>query len=210
VPPGGGASGRRRLEVITAGHRGDEAGARGALGDGDPVVWAAALGALERMGTLRARDVAAALAEGPVAVRRKAVTVAVSARGPGSRSDLTTALHLALDDDDALVVVGACTALGERRDRSAVPSLGHVAREHADMRCREAAVAALGAIGDPEGLGFVLGALEDKPTVRRRATVALAAFEGEEVEAALRRSLADRDWQVREVAEILLGEPPVA
>jgi HEAT repeats len=204
-----GATDGRRLQVIRAGHRGDEAAARTALGDHEPAVWAAALGALERMGALQAGDVTAALAGGPPAVRRRAVAVAISARGRGSRSTLTAALHQALDDGDPLVVVGACTALGERRDRSAVPRLGRVAHDHDDPRCREAAVAALGAVGDPAGLEFVLGALADKPTVRRRATVALAAFEGEAVEAGLRRSLADRDWQVREVAEILLGEPPV-
>jgi hypothetical protein len=36
--------------------------------------------------------------------------------------------------------------------------------------------------------------------------VALAAFEGPGVEAALRRCLDDRDWQVRQVAEDLLAE----
>ena len=76
---------------------------------------------------------------------------------------------------------------------------------HADPLCREAAVAALGAIGDPAGLPAVLAALEDKPAIRRRAAVALAAFDGPEVEAALRRCLEDRDWQVRQVAEDLLA-----
>jgi hypothetical protein len=37
--------------------------------------------------------------------------------------------------------------------------------------------------------------------------VALAAFEGPAVDEALRRSADDRDWQVREVAEILLDPP---
>ena len=55
------------------------------------------------------------------------------------------------------------------------------------------------------GLPAVLAALEDKPAIRRRAAVALAAFEGPEVEAALRRCLEDRDWQVRQVAEDLLA-----
>jgi HEAT repeat protein len=53
----------------------------------------------------------------------------------------------------------------------------------------------------------VLGALEDKPTVRRRATVALAGFDDPAVEPALRRAAADRDWQVRQAAEELLDEP---
>jgi len=68
----------------------------------------------------------------------------------------------------------------------------------------EAAVAALGAIGDPAGLPAVLAALDDKPAIRRRAAVALAAFDGPDTEAALRRCLEDRDWQVRQVAEDLL------
>ena len=66
-------------------------------------------------------------------------------------------------------------------------------------------MAALGAIGDPAGLSAVVAALEDKPAIRRRAAVALAAFEGPEVETALRRCLEDRDWQVRQVAEDLLA-----
>jgi len=76
---------------------------------------------------------------------------------------------------------------------------------HDDPLCREAAVAALGAIGDRAGLPAVLAALDDKPAIRRRAAVALAAFEGPEVDAALKRCLDDRDWQVRQVAEDLLA-----
>ncbi|HEY6474659.1 MAG TPA: HEAT repeat domain-containing protein, partial [Acidimicrobiales bacterium] len=74
-------------------------------------------------------------------------------------------------------------------------------------RCREAAVAALGAIGDLAGLTAVLAALDDKPTVRRRATVALAGFDDPRVEPALHRAAEDRDWQVRQAAAELLDEP---
>jgi len=104
----------------------------------------------------------------------------------------------------------AAWALGERGERGAVPALAALAPAdggHRDPLCREAAVAALGAIGDPSGLPTVLRALDDKPAIRRRAAVALAAFEGPEVEAALRRCLDDRDWQVRQVAEDLLADP---
>ena len=66
-------------------------------------------------------------------------------------------------------------------------------------------MAALGAIGDRGGLPAVLAALDDKPAVRRRAAVALAAFEGPDVDRALRKCLEDRDWQVRQVAEDLLA-----
>jgi len=40
--------------------------------------------------------------------------------------------------------------------------------------------------------------------VRRRAVLALAPFDGPEVDEALRTALEDRDWQVRQAAEDLL------
>jgi hypothetical protein len=39
--------------------------------------------------------------------------------------------------------------------------------------------------------------------VRRRAVIALLAFEGPDVEAAIARARDDRDWQVRQVAQDL-------
>ncbi len=165
---------------------------------------AAALGALARLGRLTAADVASALGEGPPAVRRRAVETALAVRGPGSRSTLLAAVTSALDDPDPLVVVGAAWFLAERRHRPAVPLLTVTATGHADARCREAAVAALGAIGDPAGLPAVLDALGDKPTVRRRATVALAGFDDPRVEPALQAAATDRDWQVRQAAAELL------
>ena len=187
-----------------AGHGGDPATARRGLGDPDAGVQAAALGALARLGELTADDVARALQSGPVAVRRRAVDAAPGVRGRGSRSVLPTAVIGALDDPDPLVVVGAAWFLGERRHRPALAPLVAVATGHEDTRCREAAVAALGAIGDPAGLPAVLAALGDKPTVRRRATVALAGFDDPRVEAGLRAAAEDRDWQVRQAAQELL------
>jgi HEAT repeat protein len=117
----------------------------------------------------------------------------------------------ALGDHDALVVVSAAWFLAERRHRPAVPVLAEVARAHDDARCREAAVAALGAIGDPAGLQVVLDAARaDRPTVRRRATVALAGFDDPRVEPALRAAAEDRDWQVRQAAEELLDDPALS
>ena len=66
-------------------------------------------------------------------------------------------------------------------------------------------MASLGAIGDERGRDAVLAALADVPAVRRRAVVALAAFDGDEVDTALRARLGDRDWQVRQAAEDVLG-----
>jgi HEAT repeat protein len=72
-----------------------------------------------------------------------------------------------------------------------------VATEHEDARCRESAVAALGAIGDDRARATILAALDDKPAIRRRAIVALSNFEGPDIDAALERASEDRDWQVR-------------
>jgi HEAT repeat protein len=196
----------RRRRVSLAGHRGDTDAARRGLADEDPGVQVAALGALARLGELTTHDVQRALQSGSVPLRRRAVEAALAVRGKGSRSVLPAAVTVALDDPDPVVVVDAAWFLGERRYRTAVPGLVRVARGHDDARCREAAVAALGAIGHPDGLPAVLAALADKPTVRRRATVALAGFDDPRVEPALRRSAGDRDWQVRQAAEELLGD----
>ena len=143
---------------------------------------------------------AEALVDGDPSVRRRAAELA--ATHPG------VALLPVLDDPDPSVVEMAAWATGERGSTSVVGRLSLLAAGptgHPDPLCREAAVASLGAIGDPAGLEAVLAALDDKPAIRRRAAVALAAFEGPEVEAALTRCLDDRDWQVRQVAEDLLA-----
>ena len=196
----------RRRRVALAGHKGDAELARRGLADPDAGVRAAALGALSRLGVLRTADVEGALADGAPVVRRRAVEVALAVRGVGTRSTLPRAVTAALGDADPLVVVDAAWFLGERRARAAVPVLATTAAGHHDARCREAAVAALGAIGDVAGLPAVLGALDDVATVRRRATVALAGFDDPRVTPALRAAAEDRDWQVRQAAGELLDE----
>ncbi len=117
-------------------------------------------------------------------------------------------VDLTARSDGATVAVVAAWALGEARSPRSwarPPGCPSPARAHADALVREAAVAALGAIGDPDGLAAVLAATTDKATVRRRAVLALAAFEGPEVEAALERAREDRDAQVRQAAEDLLA-----
>ena len=186
--------------------RGDEA--RAALTDPDPAVRAAALGALRRTGGLRAADVAAAVADpSPVVRRRAAEEVAALAgiEGDGPVPAEVSLLPLLSDPDASVVEVGAW-AVGERRpaEVGAVTALADLTTGHDDALVREAAVAALGSIGDPAGLPAILVATGDKATVRRRAVIALAPFDGPEVEAALTRATEDRDWQVRQAAEDLL------
>ena len=204
-PPGRRSAGRavtRRRIVAVAGHQGDEQTARRGLVDASAPVRATALGALARMGRLLSDDVSAALADHDPQVRRRAAEVA--ARLPG------VALGQALGDPDPTVVEAAAWALGERRSGS-VAELGRTVRDHPDPQCREAAVAALGVIGDRSALPDILAALADRPPVRRRAVLALAPFEGPEVDAALRRAGEDRDWQVRQAAEdLVVGTGPDA
>jgi HEAT repeat protein len=204
-----GPAARRRLAAL-AGHLGDETAARRHLGDLDPTVRASALGALERIGVLDPEDLRAAWRDPSPEVRSRAAELCVSvAKADGSVSTLSD-LTTGLTDRDWRVVEASCFALGELgelvgHDAGAVEALSAVARSHGDPLCREAAVAAIGSIGSPAGLGAILDATHDKPAVRRRAVLALAPFEGPAVDEALQRALEDRDWQVRQAAEDLSG-----
>ncbi len=189
-------SGARRAAAV-AGHEGDAETARGLLDHPDPPTRAAALGALARMGGLGASALQTALADPSPVVRRRAVVLAVG-------HPEVELVGLLGDRDDSVVEAAAFTC-GERNpaEPGAVAALSSVATGHAAALCREAAVAALGAIGDPAGLPAVLSATRDRATVRRRAVIALAPFTGDEVDAALARAGRDRDWQVRQAAEDL-------
>lgn len=184
-----------------AGHLGDAGTARRLITSPHPEVRAAALGALARLGDkVLGTAVLGALADEAAGVRRRAAELAAS-----TPLVPITRLTAILDDAEPLVAEAACWALGEREDAEAVDALARTAGGHTDPLVREAAVAALGAIGDERGLPAVLAATTDKPAVRRRAVLALAPFEGPEVDQALQRALEDRDWQVRQAAEDLLG-----
>ena len=189
-----------RRHAALAGHRGDEAAARQLLHHHDPAVRSTAIGALERLGALGAADLQQALADRSPAVRRRGCEAAARVRGDEPPSLLT-----ALADEDPTVVEVASWACGERQppEPGSVMVLAALAGAHDDPLVREAAVAALGAIGDEAGLPAILAATADKATVRRRAVLALAPFEGPEVDAALARARQDRDWQVRQAAEDL-------
>jgi HEAT repeat protein len=191
------ASARRRRAAL-AGHQGDEAGARALISDPVPAVRATALAALARLDRLTAADLTTALSDDDASVRRRAAELAARLLG----ADLLPAL----DDADPTVAEMAAWALGEQGRTDAVDALIAMATGHADALCREAAVAALGALEDERGLPAILAATTDKPAVRRRAVIALAPFDGPDVEAALQRALTDRDWQVRQAAEDLLAD----
>ena len=190
-------TGPDRRAVTIAGHTGDTAIAREGLAAGDPGVRAAAISALERLGALTDDELIAALADADVVVRRRACELA--ARHPDI--DLVPALG----DDDPRVVEVAAWACGEHESNrdDVIETLIALASTADDALVREAAVASLGAIGDERAVATIIAACSDKPAVRRRAVLALAPFEGDDVEAAIDGALEDRDWQVRQAAEDL-------
>jgi len=181
---------------------------------------------------LEPQEVSAALEDPAPEVRRRAcdVVARIGTGGIGTGGigiggigiggigigGLELQLTRALDDVAPMVVEAACYALGElyQPDEAAPPAaevvsaLALTATGHTEPLCREAAVAALGSLGCETGLPAVIAALKDKPAIRRRAVVALAAFDGPEVATALERATADPDWQVRQAAEDLVGQRP--
>jgi HEAT repeat protein len=200
----------RRRRAVLAGHDGDRHGAVLLTVDPDPAVRAAAFGALLRLGALDDDVLLLALADTDPTVRRRACLLAGRTDGAVEQSSLVVdALTGATGDTDPSVVEAAAWALGEKGPRcgaDAVAALVTVATGHRSPLCREAAVAALGAVGAPDALAVVLAALDDTANIRRRAAIALAAFDDPAAEEGLRRCLEDRDWQVRQAAEELLAE----
>lgn len=188
-----------RFDIIAAGFAADEATARAGATDADGEVRASSLRALARMGRLSDDDLNPALGDPDAEVRRTAAELA--ARSPGV--DLTALLA----DADVFVAEMAAWAMGERRSPAdgSVEALVEATVNHREVLVREAAAAALGAIGDPRGLDAIIAACSDKPTVRRRAVLALAPFDDPRIEPLLRRALEDRDWQVRQNAEDMLN-----
>lgn len=207
----------RAAQIAGLGHRGrlDDgalAAARCATTDPEPLVRAAALGALVRGAPVRIAAPAwfVAARDPDASVRRRAADLAPRLAGRRRTPDgaLTDELVALLHDADVTVVEAAAWALGETvtPGDAAVPALALLVTDHGDALAREAAVAALGAIGDERGVDAILTACRDKPAVRRRAVLALAPFTGIEVDAAIAAALADRDWQVRQAAEDLSVE----
>ena len=186
-----------RRDVAVAGHTGDFDVARAGLASADPTVRATALGALERLGDLTTADLMISLSDADPRVRRRAAEVAAT------HADVD--LVPSMSDADSNVVETAAWACGEHESRrpAVVLRLIELATDATEPLVREAAVAALGAIGDPSAVEAIITATSDKPAVRRRAVLALAPFEGDDVEAAIDRALEDRDWQVRQSAEDL-------
>lgn len=186
-----------------AGHRGDGSKARSFLTDPDAGTRCIALGALERIGSLTAAELQSALEDLSGSVRRRALEIAAK------RPDVE--IDACLKDPDPAVAEAAAFAIGERSQITAVPPLVAMARGHEDALCRESAIASLGALATADKvdhdavLACLLGAMDDRPQIRRRAVLGLFQFDEPEAQQALQAALVDKDRQVRAVAGDLLG-----
>ncbi len=184
------------VEVIVAGHSGDHDVAQRGLDSPDSRVRVAALFALDRLGVLNAAQIETCLRDAEMDVRLAAAELSAK-----YSADLT----IALNDSEYLVVEMGAWACGEHESVSedVFARLLNLGIEHTHPLVREASIAALGALGDDRALPVILAGCNDKPAIRRRAVLALAPFDGIEVEAAIDKALTDKDWQVRQSAEDL-------
>lgn len=196
------------VELIRAAHRGDTDVLRRGLESIVAHHRALAVGGLSSLGAATSAEMTTASKDVDRSVRHR-----VAQLGARDTSVEVAVLLDLLRDGEFAVAETAAWALGERfegrtgdaLDPVVLDALCVAAADHPHQMVRESCVAALGAIGDDRGLPAILRGCRDKPAVRRRAVLALAPFDGEDVEVALRDALSDRDWQVRQAAEDLLG-----
>lgn len=199
-----------QIEIVLAGHAGNAELPRRHLAHPDHRIRIASLSALDRLRELDDNAIRLALNDTEPAVRRRVAEIAATHRN----IDVSPLL----DDSEPLVVEMAAWTCGEQMepddegqrvrrdfDERVIDRLIELVTLHSDPLVREAAVAALGAIGDDRAIPAIVTACSDKPAVRRRAVLALAPFSGDDVDAALHKALEDRDWQVRQAAEDVLG-----
>ena len=188
-----------RRAIVIAGHTGDSQLIQQSLSHEHGSIREAALGALTRIDQLTNEVLQTFVSDTDSQVRIRVAELAATLN--------TFDLVPLLNDKDSQVVEMAAWACGEHESarKEIMDELTRLVLHHDDALVREAAVAALGAIGDESGLPAILTACQDKPAIRRRAVLALAPFDSPEVEKALKVALEDRDWQVRQAAEDLLG-----
>jgi len=115
----------------------------------------------------------------------------------GARADV---VRQALESPHWLVVEEACFLAGELGDRDLVPRLVELALGHEEPLVKEAALGALGALGDDRAIPAIVSALASTNVyLRRRAVVVAWAFEDPGLAEALAAAHGDRDPQVRAI-----------
>ena len=201
---------KRRRQAILARYENselEESEITGFLNDTAAVVREAALATVVKLNLDAGKHIVNAFNDDDHGVRKRAIELVIDL---SDNQDYISKILVLLDDSSTFVVETVCWVIGEignnyKNVAEVVSKVSQIALNHDDSLCREAAVACLGSLGHIDGLATLLRVLDDKPNVRRRATLALAPFEGPEVEEALKRKLKDRDLQTRQAAEDLLA-----
>lgn len=169
----------------------------------DPAIRRLAASACAPRAAELAADLAPLVSDPDALVRAEVVEVLGGAGSPALQL-----LEGVAFDPDSRVIEALATSYGEIADPSTIDWLEEQALSHEDRMVREAAVAALGAIGDERSLDTLLLAVTTgPPQVRRRAVVALTVFDGPRVEEAIRAAATDRNPMVREAAQMVVGRP---
>lgn len=188
----------RMSEVVKAGFSGDFKPVKKGLSDPCGRVRAAAVAACRRLGRLDVQILEAALGDPEPEVRLAGAKAAANAGG----GSLLARLAL---EKDLLVAEALIFALGEQREEAAYSALCEAATSHPDALCREAAVAAIANFERDDSIVVLEKAAKDKPAIRRRVAVALAAVEDPRARVLLHHFTEDRDWQTRQIANEILA-----
>ena len=132
---------------------------------------------------------------------------ALGKAGAGVADRACPVLRGLLSDDNPDVRYTAALSLGELNDKLSVEALVDVVEGDGHPMPRQAAVIALGLIGDPRATGALTEALRSAPPdVRFQATTSLAQVNPEAAVGPLRRALKDEDPEVRGSATAALGD----
>jgi HEAT repeat protein len=124
-----------------------------------------------------------------------------------SVGEAIAAVRPSLDDDSPDVRYMAALTLGQLRDGGAVERLIDMVREDPEPMPRQAAISALGRIGDDAATDALLEALAgEEPDLRFQAAAALPQVNPGAAAAPLCGALADRDAEVRASAAAALGD----
>ena len=173
------------------------------LDNDDPVLRRMSTTALDTQSANSLFDVLVALLNDDEASVRAAAAEKLGVCGERSLEYLARAQA----DDAPEVREAVATAYGDLSNASVIPWLVEVGNDDQDRTVKEAAVAALGAIGSDEAIDPLLEFIaKGPPQVRRRAIAAITVFDDPRIEPAIERAAFDRNPGVREAAEMVVGK----
>jgi HEAT repeat protein len=178
-----------------------------AIEDRDLETNEAVIAAMDYLGKVKAGSAVDTLEKVISTKERRFMTAAIRALGRAAGADRRTADRVAeylsgyynADNPPDEYRREIIAALGETGSPAGVPFLAGIASNSEErVTLRMAALDALSAIGDDEGLPAIISAVSDAdPNVRSSAIAALGPFEGEEVNKAILEAFRDSFYRAR-------------